>query len=117
MFLPSGDIRVTLEMPDGTIYSAPATCVSISVDNQIRSPEFFGEESLFPYPALGEPLGWSMELRGHSLVFEQREEFIEEVRREATALEWKCDWCSAVNPKAARKCEACGGWRSFLYAQ
>lgn len=104
--------RVTLELPDGTIFSGQAYCAEIRQDvglNHIFTPD--GNEHRFPHS-----IGWSMELRGiGNMFFELQSDFKDKIDAKRSAIEWICDWCGSVNPKERRKCESCGGNRAFVY--
>jgi len=92
--------RVTLEIDDGTVISGPVHVAQI-------------EES-----RLGDWTEWRMELMGLGdapIWSGRREQAIERQREVQSAIEWACDYCGAVWPKATAQCVQCGGWRSFVY--
>ena len=91
---------VTLELADGTVFSGLAHVVQVE---QSLICEGF-EEWRMELIGLGEPL-W----RG------VRKQAAERQREIRSAIEWACDYCGSIWPKATAKCVQCGGHRSFVY--
>jgi len=107
-------LKVTLELPDGGVLSGLVFAASF-------------EQSMLPIDVThrGSPHRellagddeWKLELLGigQPLWTGTRKEATERQREFKSALEWECDYCGAVWPKAATQCVQCGGHRSFLY--
>lgn len=108
-------LRVTLELSDGTLFTGQAVCAEVR--------QVMGEIGVDPYYAFGSigrflpvQTEWTMELRGiGDLSFESPTEYRRKVEKTKSAIEWVCDWCGSINPRECRKCESCGGARSFVY--
>lgn len=93
-------LKATLELPDGTVFSGLAYVAQIS---QTLITDDLEE--------------WSMELSGLGEPLWQgtRIEAAERQREVQLAIEWACDYCGSIWPKAIAKCVQCGGHRSFVY--
>lgn len=94
------EVKVYLELPDGTMWSGNTICAELTVET-------------FPYSYIKQ-MDWTLSLRGSGeLTF--TEGCRERIKEETKQSEWHCSFCGAVMPKAERKCEGCGAWRSFVY--
>lgn len=106
-------VRVTLELPDGTLWAGQAMCAEVQQQMDIdRLYGFGGGNNRF----LPGRLEWTIELRGiGDLSFKSPTEYRHKVKKTKSAIEWVCDWCGSITPREHRKCESCGGARSFVY--
>ncbi|GAG45814.1 unnamed protein product, partial [marine sediment metagenome] len=105
----------TLELPDGTLFTGQAMCAEVRQEIGRMGVDYaiggIGKHLL-------DPVGWTMELRGiGDLFFESPTEYRHKVEKTQSAIEWACDWCGSINPRERRKCESCGGTRSFVYSE
>lgn len=108
------ELLVTMELPDGTIFSGKAMCAEIRQAMGADRLYYSGEDAQF----VAGQREWTMELRGiGSMMFEDSGDFRHKVERKKSAIEWACDWCASINPRRATKCSSCGGARSFVYME
>ena len=93
-------LKATLELPDGTVFSGSGYVAQIS--QTLITDDL--EEWTMELSGLGEPL-WQG----------TRTQAVERQHKQMSAIEWACDYCGSVWPKATTKCIQCGGHRSFVY--
>lgn len=115
--LPSSEVQVTLEFPDGQVLSGKAHMVEVSMDHgfvPMLGPSLGGSNTIQPYAKMA-PTRWEMTLSGvGNLVNSQ--ELAEQVVKEAANVEtWACAFCGVDNARTERKCGECGAARSFLF--
>ena len=114
MFDAGQECRVTVELPNGEVFSGKA--VAMETRQSMRSDLLMSYGETMEY--VPREMEWEMMWRGIGSLasaFKPRPQFAQEVRTSRSAAEWKCDWCGSVNPKSRGKCKSCGGSRSFLY--
>ena len=110
----SGEMIVTLEQPDGTVWRGKCYATEIAMSQEpIRWTKWMGEAKAH---AEG-PLAWSMALQGSGDLTMSRGDVRLKVAIERAAAEWRCEYCGAIGVRAQRQCPACGAWRSFLYEE
>ena len=103
------EIKVTLEMKDGTVFSGTALMASINMERDVLA--YADDEPALSYGHSR----WDMELRGIGKPLMTFENYAQEIKGKQAAPEWACDWCEGVNLKKARRCENCGAHRSFVF--
>ena len=101
-----------LQTGAGLAYKGEVMAVNIDVTapyaNTYRVGESFARAASLGY------IEWEMTLRGLG-DFQVTPELIANYEAVFTSLEWRCDWCGSVQPRARLACEKCGGPRSFIY--
>jgi len=104
-------VIVYLELANGAVLSGQAVVAELTVNTSPLEYRSFGSQWS---QHVGGWQDWKLTLTGDgepTFTFEQRERIKQEVEK----VEWYCLFCGAVMPKAERKCEGCGAWRSFVY--
>ena len=121
MLVPAGNnsVRVTLETPDGRIWTGMAQSMTVAIDSgmplDITPLSAAGSEVLRGYY---DP-HWRVALFGrgemHMLMEENMVDRDEAIQQARTAAEWMCDFCGSVHGRDVRQCQQCGAPRSFVY--
>ena len=93
--------HITIEMPDGSVFSGNALMATVSC---------FGDDHWRE---------WDVEFRGIGpLWFEERGIFERNARKLRTEVEWKCPYCGAVMLRKHRQCNVrtalCGANEQIL---
>ena len=106
------DVIVTIEQPDGQVFRGKAQAVRIDMRHPLTGIDRVGDS----FSAINRIGSWEIELSGYGdLFWDIRENFAQRTRASRSAVEWRCDFCGSVHPRAATKCVQCGAARSFLY--
>ena len=96
-------LRIYLERADGMLYTGDVMVANLTITHGYDE-----------WPAISVPSEWEITLVGTGeLVLSETN--LTQLRSEIEQPEWRCSFCGAVMPKAERKCEGCGAWRSFVY--
>ena len=96
-FNPGDKVIITVELPDGIVYRAPAYSMSMSFGN-----EFDFSHGHFEFDTIESGM-WTAG------------KFSENVKSMKSASEWKCEFCGSVHPRNETGCHKCGAPRSFIY--
>ena len=107
------EARLTVEMPDGTIFMGNAMLIDITFNNNMQP--FVAPDSFVGEHFLVGQRTWEITARGISAMETERGAYVEQVRQVRQAAEWKCDRCGAVWPRSVNRCSACGFYRSVVY--
>ncbi len=105
-------MRATLETADGNVVTGMVYAANVNVRQDIRDVSIFGEGYT---RRLATGMSWDIELRGTGPITYEVAQLAIDTRKKMSAIEWKCDYCASVNPRAAVKCPGCGASRSFVY--
>lgn len=107
-------LRVTLERTDGQVLAG--TVIATTLNVYTPSMRYIGGDDSIRYAPLN--LEWDLELTGVGQPeFTMRDEFVEQVNKRHSAIEWLCDFCECVNPKENRRCDSCNAPRGFVYSE
>jgi len=110
---PDEPVHVTLEFPDGTVYSGKCQMATINFVN--TNPTYiFGEDKFAP---LAGPSYTEIELvsYGDDLITFVDDTFEDKVRKERSSTEWRCWHCGRVNERLRELCASCNSPRPFVY--
>ena len=107
-------LKVTLELPTGEVLSG--TALAAQLDQRVEPIDVTHLGDKYRSFISGFET-WSLTLEGTGtpVWMGTRSQAIERQHEQRSAIEWECDYCGSVWPKAATKCIQCGGHRSFLY--
>lgn len=108
------EIHVTLEMPNGDVFSGQTMVAMLSRTRTVSPPAI----NFFSGELIAEPMTWEMELCGMGeLTFIPRQDYARRVQTERRAGEWKCGYCGAINDYLDKQCAGCNAWRPFAYGE
>ncbi len=105
-------MRVKLETAGGNVITGMVYAANVNVKQDILDVTMCGDAH--PQQVLG-CTHWDIEFKGTGPMACGPEEFAIDMRKKMSAMEWKCDYCASVNPRAVVKCPGCGASRSFVY--
>jgi len=110
----SGKVFVTLEYPDGSIFSGQAAVSEVTVSQPLTESIALSAGDSWVTREIAGPPEWSVELIGLGAL-QTRATFAREVHKEKTASEWRCVYCGAINLREHRQCQGCAAYRPFIY--